>query len=127
MNDVELSNEIDRLWKCLLQIDWQIHEKYGQAYLSNEEFNAQMHNLSKLRKLKGISHQDRSVINTILRSGVKHRKELEEYLYNAPRREAQKFIGKKNIRNFIFKRDGYACLRCGSKHNLSLDHIVPIE
>ena len=44
-----------------------------------------------------------------------------------PRYIAQKFIGKKNIREFIFKRDNYKCLKCGNVKNLQLDHIIPIS
>ncbi len=28
-------------------------------------------------------------------------------------------------RNRIYKRDGYECVYCGSKRNLTLDHVVP--
>jgi len=35
-------------------------------------------------------------------------------------------IGKLKIsRNRIFKRDGYQCTYCGSKRNLTVDHILP--
>jgi len=30
-----------------------------------------------------------------------------------------------NLRWEIFERDGYKCLECGSKRNLSIDHIIP--
>ncbi len=30
-----------------------------------------------------------------------------------------------NLRNQIFKRDGGRCVKCGSKINLQLDHIIP--
>lgn len=43
-----------------------------------------------------------------------------------PRKIAQKFIGRKKIRKFIFNRDK-KCLCCGSKNNLSIDHIIPIN
>jgi len=33
---------------------------------------------------------------------------------------------KKFKRHFIFNRDGYQCLKCGSKENLTVDHIVSI-
>lgn len=31
------------------------------------------------------------------------------------------------MRFAIFRRDGERCKRCGSRHNLEIDHIVPIS
>ena len=115
-----------RAWEELMDIEWKIHDTYGQSYVEPDEYNKQMNNLSILRNLKEICSHEREVILSVLNHGRKHYKELKEYLYNAPRREAQKFIGKKNVRHFIFNRDK-CCLRCFDSNNLSLDHIVPIN
>jgi len=32
-----------------------------------------------------------------------------------------------DLRNKIFKRDGNKCKKCGSKNNLTIDHIVPFS
>lgn len=32
----------------------------------------------------------------------------------------------KNTRNVIFQRDEHACLRCGSKEDLTIDHVIPL-
>ena len=32
---------------------------------------------------------------------------------------------KAKVRRKVFKRDGWACLKCGTKENLSIDHIKP--
>lgn len=44
----------------------------------------------------------------------------------AARLVKRKAIGK-NTRDAIFKRDEYACLRCGCKEDLTIDHIIPLS
>lgn len=34
---------------------------------------------------------------------------------------------KKSVREQVFERDGYKCLRCGSTKNLTIDHAVPLS
>jgi len=34
---------------------------------------------------------------------------------------------RKEKRHALYARDGYACVYCGSKHNLTLDHVVAAE
>ena len=108
-------------------IEWKIHHAYGQSYITPKEYNKWSDLLSSYRRRKEVNNRERELINTLLKSGLRHYYELKEYLYNAPRRDAQKFIGKKKIREFIFKRDNYTCLCCGSKYSLSIDHIVPVN
>ena len=36
------------------------------------------------------------------------------------------FIMKKEVREYIFSRDGYKCCICGSSNNLQIDHIVSV-
>jgi hypothetical protein len=31
------------------------------------------------------------------------------------------------VRRAVYKRDGFACLECGARHKLSLDHEVPVS
>jgi len=123
----DVSALIQSCFDDIMNIDWKIHHTYGQAYLLPEEYNKQMENLSTLRRLKGISNDDRYVIYAVLDQGRKQHNNLREYLYSAPRRAAQAFIGKKDVREFIFKRDGYKCLKCGKDHSLSIDHITPVH
>ena len=46
--------------------------------------------------------------------------------YKTRRRRANSFIARKIIREKVFKIHGEKCLKCGSKENIQLDHIVPV-
>ncbi len=32
----------------------------------------------------------------------------------------------RDLRNSVFERDGFKCLRCGSQENLHADHVLPV-
>lgn len=34
-------------------------------------------------------------------------------------------VGTKNERKLVFSRDGHKCVKCGSKSNLTIDHVIP--
>lgn len=46
----------------------------------------------------------------------------EKIRYKALRNSSSAFIKRKDVREYIFKRDGYKC-SCGSTSNLEIDHI----
>lgn len=46
--------------------------------------------------------------------------------YSALRKTSQSFTQRKDVRDYIFKRDGYSCVFCGSKENLQIDHVVEV-
>jgi len=124
---LKINIENKKAFNEVMNIQWCIHPKHGQSYIEPDEFKKQLSNLSTLRRNKAIDPQFRSIVLVLLKSGYRHYSELKEILRNQPRRDAQKFIGKKNIREFIFKRDNYKCLCCGSGEKLSIDHIVPVN
>ena len=85
---------------------------------------------SAISYLRANKHLDGHTCRSLSKSITNQYKGLYkiEYLNSIePRKIAQKFIGKKNIREFIFKRDNYKCLCCGSLNKLSIDHIEPIN
>lgn len=83
-------------------------------------------NISKLRKLKIINVDDYYDSYRVLERARTNYQNNKEYLYQKPRRDAQSFISKKKVREYIFKKHGKKCLCCGSINNISLDHVRPI-
>ena len=43
--------------------------------------------------------------------------------YNALRNSSSAFIKRKDVREFILKRDNFKCVQCGSTDSLEIDHI----
>jgi hypothetical protein len=118
---------LDSIFDKLLNARYEFNDRYGITYLPPSEYNKCHKYLSILRKYKYMDADDLATIRNIFKIyGRKYYKvkQLEE---NDARIIAQRFIGKKNIRNFIFKRDGYKCLACGTTDKLSIDHIIPIN
>lgn len=106
---------------------WSFDDCFDRCFLYPDEVEKQNYNISKLRSLDLISIEDRLVFQQIIKMGQKRHYQFLQKKKNKPRIEAQKFLSKKNIRKFIFERDNYSCLRCGSKKKLSLDHIQPVN
>lgn len=55
---------------------------------------------------------------------------IEEKLsvsYHWCRKMASKAISNRGVRDAVFKRDNHSCKICGSKDNLSIDHIRPVR
>ena len=50
----------------------------------------------------------------------------KEWKFNKPRRIAQAFIQKKEVREEVFEIHGKICLCCGSEKDITIDHIVPV-
>ncbi|MBD3197989.1 MAG: hypothetical protein GF317_23265 [Candidatus Lokiarchaeota archaeon] len=46
---------------------------------------------------------------------------------NKERVKASHFTSKKDIREEVFKKYGEVCLCCGSKTNISIDHVIPVH
>ena len=50
----------------------------------------------------------------------------EIYIYYPPKKKKRRGFSRKR-RERIFERDGNICLKCGTKRNLTIDHITPVS
>jgi len=82
--------------------------------------------ISKGRSNRVFIGDDLWIMKSLLSTGASSFRKYQEHIRNQPRRDAQSFIGKKNIRLWLFKRDSWMCLCCGSSKRLQVDHIVPV-
>lgn len=111
----------------LIKIEWGFNDYYKMNFITPENYFKITSILSEIRANKKMEWQDWSIMANIYKVYYKQFFKIKELINNEPRRHAQLFIGRKKIRQFIFKRDNYKCLCCGSKNNLSIDHIKPIN
>lgn len=44
-----------------------------------------------------------------------------------PRKIANQYLRKQNVRNYIIEKLGASCLNCGSEEDITLDHIIPVS
>jgi 5-methylcytosine-specific restriction endonuclease McrA len=110
-----------------IYLEWQWDDRYHKCFLYPKHVAQYEQRLSELRRQKEITKDLRSVYNGLIYLGKKRYKEFQEKLRNQPRVDAQKFIGDKKVRKYIFDKYGEICLRCGTTENISIDHIIPIH
>lgn len=51
----------------------------------------------------------------------------ERVAYEKLRNSSAGFISRKEVRSYIFKRDGYKCVICNSTEVLTIDHIISVS
>ena len=117
----------DEGFEQLSNIAWSFDDRFCTCFLFPKESARLRDIVSFMRRNYAITMEERGVINELIKMGEKRYLEFLIKITNQPRVDAQKFIGKKNVRAFIFLRDGERCLRCNSIEKLSLDHIVPVN
>lgn len=119
--------ERDELLNVILNPNYKINDFYNIVYLTPESYSYISSCLSKLRSLNEFDQRSYYVISRLFKNHYDNYYKIKALESKEPRLIAQKFIGRKKIRNFIFKRDKFICLRCSSTENLQIDHIIPIS
>lgn len=107
--------------------NYKFNDFYKLTFLTFESYHLIDSALSEMRKTKEICGEDYHLLIGIFKHYYENSKKIKELDLMQPRYIAQKFIGKKNIRKFIFKRDLHKCLKCKNSNKLTLDHIIPIS
>lgn len=100
---------------------------YGLTYITKASYEVATEAISILAHKKFFTEREETVIRSIFSIHYNNCFRVKELDAEQPRVIAQKFIGKQKIRLFIFKRDGWLCLKCGTPENLTIDHINPIS
>ena len=117
---------IKECYKALYNPNYKFNDNYGLVYISVDTYNNICNILSCLRRSKEMDGHDVGLLRNMYKHFYKNESKIRELDSIQPRLIAQKFIGKKKVREYIFNRDGYKCLRCGSRCKLTIDHINPI-
>lgn len=123
----EKINYYEEFFNDMINIEWKFDTCFNKVFLLPETFNKMFDKLSFLRRNNMIDPYERSICHSTIKLGMKRYYEFLAKKQNQPRKDAQKFIGKKKIRQFIFNRDKNSCLKCGETNNLQIDHIKSIH
>ena len=117
---------IAECYKLLYNPNYKFNDNYGLVYISIDSYNSICSTLSYLRRVKEIDSHTSRLLRDIFYHLYKNENKIRELDSMQPRLIAQKFIGKRKIREYIFKRDKYRCLKCGTMRKLTIDHINPL-
>jgi len=108
-------------------IDKESYSEYTWAYeeLLNIQSKKDKETSALMRKIRKVQ-EEKSAAGIFLDKLVALSDKNPTLRYEFARKEANKLIANKQLRKMIFKRDGNCCKYCGSKENLSIDHIKPV-
>jgi 5-methylcytosine-specific restriction endonuclease McrA len=117
-----------KYWQSVLEnAPYRFNEDYGLTYLDKYSYNKLNNALLKLKNLGYENNEFYIFAGNLIKHYHNNHQKIKDLNALNPRIVAQKFIGKKNIREFIFKRDKFKCLKCKSNNKLCIDHIMPIS
>ena len=117
---------IDKSLNSILNIRYSFNDRYGLSFITPAQYGNILSALSVLRKNKIWDGYSCAFAQDIFKHYYNNGSKIKILDESQPRLIAQKFIGRKKIREFIIKRDK-KCLRCGREDKLTIDHIEPIS
>ena len=94
--------------------------------ISPINFAKQQSYLSKLRKLRIVNPDNLKVARNELRGQLRRYYFYEDKEIEERRREACIYTARKEVKNYIIEKYGWECVKCGTKENISIDHITPV-
>lgn len=110
-----------------IEVNIRFNDKYCLQYYEPSAYNRISELISLMRKNKELSIEEHYTISKVQKHFYLNYFKIKNLNEAQPRIIAQKFIGKKKIRIFIFNRDKHQCLKCNKKTKLQIDHINPIS
>ncbi len=122
-----MSNEKIDYETQIQDIKLDFNSYYGLSFYTPNNYKKILDILSKMRREKYVNSEQYYKIYNVYKKLGRNYYKIKELIRQEPRNYAQRFISRKKIREFIFKRDDYKCLNCKSENNLSIDHIQPIH
>lgn len=108
-------------------LKYEFNEKFYISFIRHDQYLKVVDSLTTLRRERIIDGTETRILVDIFIHYYRNFYKIKDLEGAEPRKAAQRFIGKRKIREFIFKRDGYRCLKCSTKENLSIDHIVAVS
>lgn len=127
MAEGKKSLKIKTLINSLVGIKYKWDDYYKIASISMKQYEDSVNTIVELVNLGGLSSSDAETFKKIMKIYYDNNQKIKELNKHDKRKVAQRFIGKRKIREFIFNRDGNICLNCGTDKDLSIDHILPIK
>lgn len=110
----------------IIEEEMKFSDKFGIQYFEQSTFSKIENILSQMRRMMVISGDEYHILFSNYQHLYKNFIKYKHLISKEPRYIAQKFIRRKDVRNFIFDRDK-ACLACGSFKHLTIDHVIPIS
>jgi hypothetical protein len=103
---------------CLLMVDEERNKKWwmykGEFYWENDGLSALQ---VKALAMERLAKKERKINRAVSM--------MENNMYNEDRNLREHIPD--DVKVFVWNRDGGKCVRCGSRHNLEFDHVIPVS